>query len=644
MARTIKKSIKCLYEKSPGKLQFFSDSSFIWSSDVTSKIDAPQGYIADVENRKLSKAQPGKPLYLQISLRQPNKATFNFQFDTVEQRQDVYETFSSTNQAPQPRSATSSPVSMPMASSNHDETTKPQVTKQFKFDFSNIEPSTFHHQPSQQSAQPISDEEKRARESLLQKDRVLESQYKKLVLENHLLSDEDFWVGKESRLEEEKLQFKLKQGLKPESLVDPQQQLASKRSATSQEIEMTMTKEMMQRVFLEHPEVLQKYKDNVPQNLSEKEFWTAYMHCKYVLGSKRNIEFQDLKNLNFQATKDKLKHNQRTKEQEQIAEKLFGSVDDYRLQYRDELDGKFAKRIKYVDEDVDLRKTLDDSIGYSVIPGLQSTSESGGYGIVQRDPSDGLVAKSELEFARSLREKAKVVDKDTAKRITKAVKDDPLLTKINERATLALHTYGAREEHRSEELRKTRLKEDFQQELNLDGDLLPDPKPIVYSLTLPQQQTPSFHTTTNPPSGNGFRPIHNGAEEFNPSRSLPTKDYCYSPFQPQEEEAVLLKIDPMLQGDNVPSDIRDGFLVAIGAVDEYCRHFWSSTISDSSDMKKRCAIVKKMKELEKQMNGELRQAMRLKAAELTQLLKLPLAQLSCCYEEHSKKCDLNHGR
>ena len=112
---------------------------------------------------------------------------------------------------------------------------------------------------------------------LLLRDPELADLYKALVV-GKIVSEGDFWVGeREQRLLEEYARKQQKKGLSSVDLVDGK----DSGDATSEEITHEISKEAMERIFIEFPGVLRVYENQVQTGkMDETQFWTAYLQSK----------------------------------------------------------------------------------------------------------------------------------------------------------------------------------------------------------------------------------------------------------------------------------------------------------------------------------------------------------------------------
>lgn len=123
---------------------------------------------------------------------------------------------------------------------------------------------------SVQSAMPTQ-EELSLRVELLSSDRALAKLHRELVM-GELCTEEDFWELRQDVLANFKLQKSQKRGLPhgaaPESMAE---------AAAGAGKKLSLSKEKIQEIFAQNPTVYRAYQENVPNKLSEKEFWTRYV-------------------------------------------------------------------------------------------------------------------------------------------------------------------------------------------------------------------------------------------------------------------------------------------------------------------------------------------------------------------------------
>lgn len=110
---------------------------------------------------------------------------------------------------------------------------------------------------------------------LLEADSHLRNQYRELVTDGKLISDADFWSTRQHLLSErEIIDASAKRGMVP-SMVD--------KKLLSHGNKVTLTTELIQRIFLLYPTVEIVYQAKVPLEMTEQEFWSMYFQSEYFL-------------------------------------------------------------------------------------------------------------------------------------------------------------------------------------------------------------------------------------------------------------------------------------------------------------------------------------------------------------------------
>ncbi|KAI0694319.1 hypothetical protein BC835DRAFT_1274633 [Cytidiella melzeri] len=96
--------------------------------------------------------------------------------------------------------------------------------------------------------------------------------HRELVVGGHI-SETEFWEGREHLLLAQAAADRQKKG-KPGQLVDPRPQ------TVDGEIKIVITPQLVHDIFDEYPVVAKAYSENVPNKLSEAEFWKRYFQSK----------------------------------------------------------------------------------------------------------------------------------------------------------------------------------------------------------------------------------------------------------------------------------------------------------------------------------------------------------------------------
>ncbi|KAI0645641.1 hypothetical protein C8Q79DRAFT_910952 [Trametes meyenii] len=96
--------------------------------------------------------------------------------------------------------------------------------------------------------------------------------HREMVMGGHITENE-FWEGREHLLLAQAAAESQKRG-KPGQLVDPRPQ------SVDGEVKIVITPQLVHDIFEEFPIVAKAYNDNVPNKLSEAEFWSRYFQSK----------------------------------------------------------------------------------------------------------------------------------------------------------------------------------------------------------------------------------------------------------------------------------------------------------------------------------------------------------------------------
>ncbi|KAJ8588869.1 hypothetical protein M405DRAFT_842250 [Rhizopogon salebrosus TDB-379] len=113
----------------------------------------------------------------------------------------------------------------------------------------------------------------RLRKKVLLSNPELLALHKELVMSGHI-TESEFWDGREHMLLAEAAAEGQKRG-RPGQLVDPRPQ-----TVEGGEIKIVITPQLVHDIFDEFPVVAKAYNDNVPNKLSEAEFWKRYFQSK----------------------------------------------------------------------------------------------------------------------------------------------------------------------------------------------------------------------------------------------------------------------------------------------------------------------------------------------------------------------------
>ena len=117
------------------------------------------------------------------------------------------------------------------------------------------------------------------RVELLEADKELKKEYQDLVINEKIMSDEEFWFSKKNAINESMLlEDPVKRGrlLKLYSDLDPNDPKIYKEDGT-----INIDTETIDDIFRMYPAVYKAYDALVPQELTEQEFWDKYIQSEY---------------------------------------------------------------------------------------------------------------------------------------------------------------------------------------------------------------------------------------------------------------------------------------------------------------------------------------------------------------------------
>ncbi|KAK9845933.1 hypothetical protein WJX81_006374 [Elliptochloris bilobata] len=114
-----------------------------------------------------------------------------------------------------------------------------------------------------------------AKQQLLEEDKDLQQLYKQLV-QGGVLSEADFWRGRQAQLQQ-----RLQGGKGPSQRVGLSSvmlaHMQGSQDGRSNTVTMRLTPELVQQIFAERPYVRRAHAALVPQSLDEKAFWSQFM-------------------------------------------------------------------------------------------------------------------------------------------------------------------------------------------------------------------------------------------------------------------------------------------------------------------------------------------------------------------------------
>ncbi|GAQ84341.1 transcription initiation factor TFIIH subunit 1 [Klebsormidium nitens] len=129
----------------------------------------------------------------------------------------------------------------------------------------------------------VSQAEIEQRMAVLAKDADLRKLHEQLV-GTGILTDAEFWSTRKGLLEKEAAkQSDQKTGLSSQMLTA----LKPVVDGRTNKVSFNLTPQIIHQIFQERPLVLQRYMENVPDKLSEAEFWTRYCKAEYLHSQRR---------------------------------------------------------------------------------------------------------------------------------------------------------------------------------------------------------------------------------------------------------------------------------------------------------------------------------------------------------------------
>jgi transcription initiation factor TFIIH subunit 1 len=112
------------------------------------------------------------------------------------------------------------------------------------------------------------------RTQLLTKDKTLANLHREFVVSGKI-TEEEFWEPRGHLLRDLLLSDDQKRGKTSVLLTDTRVEPGMTESG-SRTAKITLTSELIHQIFVQYPHIHKAYQDNVPDKISEKEFWTRY--------------------------------------------------------------------------------------------------------------------------------------------------------------------------------------------------------------------------------------------------------------------------------------------------------------------------------------------------------------------------------
>ncbi|KAI0789118.1 hypothetical protein C8Q75DRAFT_719004 [Abortiporus biennis] len=174
---------------------------------------------------------------------------------------------------PQP-SAIPQPIPLPITANGSTSSPSPAGRQAIPMSRASTSRAASVGTDSRASGTPFSDptSEFRLRKKVLISTPELASLHRELVMTGQI-SEAEFWEGREHLLQAQAATEGQKRG-KPGQLVDPRPQ------TVDGEVKIVITPQLVHDIFEEYPVVQKAYSENVPNKLSEEQFWKRYFQSK----------------------------------------------------------------------------------------------------------------------------------------------------------------------------------------------------------------------------------------------------------------------------------------------------------------------------------------------------------------------------
>ncbi|KAI9357959.1 hypothetical protein DFJ73DRAFT_622504 [Zopfochytrium polystomum] len=123
----------------------------------------------------------------------------------------------------------------------------------------------------------ITFEDIKVRQALLAKNKDLARLHRELVI-GGVVSEDDFWQSRSEMLATQQWQAFQKRGTSSASLADLK---PTQGDGSGSDVKYTLTPEIIHSFFVQYPSLHTAYQKNVPDKLSETEFWTKVLASRY---------------------------------------------------------------------------------------------------------------------------------------------------------------------------------------------------------------------------------------------------------------------------------------------------------------------------------------------------------------------------
>ncbi|KAI9145061.1 hypothetical protein BKA69DRAFT_1052917 [Paraphysoderma sedebokerense] len=243
------------YKKKPGTLQVMPDA-LLW----TNKIDPNSTVSIKFSSIKAQfmSAATAKKVMLKISASIGSKDedyTFTFTSNSAtEERETVKDIIVNHLSSRKPSSAPATPLSSsgnPSAPAT-SQSSRPGTTSVVKLN-----------------------QEFQLRDALLKQHKSLKRLHQELVLGGHV-TEEEFWESRKHLIETQALRSGQKPGYSSAQMAGVQ---PTRSEGT--DVKYTLTPQIIHSIFLQYPSIKKAYEDNVPDKISEQEFWRRYFSSQF---------------------------------------------------------------------------------------------------------------------------------------------------------------------------------------------------------------------------------------------------------------------------------------------------------------------------------------------------------------------------